>query len=198
MLKFDPETHIYTYNDVVVPSVTQVLKEAGIVDYDGIDPDVMERARIRGQDVHELCQWDDEGTLDENGADDEYRGYLEAWRKFKKETGFVCEKIEYPVYNSIYAYAGTLDRLGSIGEELWLLDIKTGQMQAWTALQTMAYLMALEYDAVVKKSNLGRKRGGVELRKDGTYRFEKFTQYKDRDVFLSALAVANWKRNNGK
>ena len=40
-------------------------------------------------------------------------------------------------------------------------------------------------------------RYAVELKGDGTYRLTSFADRKDWPVFLSALAIVNWKKNKG-
>ncbi|MCK9433216.1 MAG: hypothetical protein M0R00_09695 [Candidatus Omnitrophica bacterium] len=177
----------HVYHDAggqVVPGVTGILKGAGLIDDRFFD----EYSRDRGSLVHQACAMYDRDDLDMDTLDPVLAPYVSGWIKFRKESGFVPALIESIVFNEQYFYAGTLDRTGNMNGQEYILDIKSGAAQPWTAAQLAAYSACLW-------SN-GRKRGAVELRDDGTY---KLTEYKDRNdlqIFLSALAIVNWKRNN--
>src|SRR5690606_18835965 len=100
-----------------------------------------------GQHVHAACHYDDEGDLDEATVHPDVRPYLEGWRLFRREMGFVPLLLETRVYHPIYRYAGTLDRFGLLEHQSGvyvLVDIKTGDPEAAAAaLQTAAYVEAL-------------------------------------------------------
>lgn len=185
--------HIYRADGVIVPSVTQVLSDVGIIDYSMIPAEDRERYLQRGKDVHVATHYDDEGDLDEAAFDENLRGYLEAWRKFRAETGFVPALIEYRGFHSIYRYAGTLDRTGSWkGQAKILLDLKSGDLPWWTTTQLAAY-------AAFFDSPGSFRRVGVELHDDGTYRVQEFRCkdfLADFQVFQAALAIFNEKRRH--
>ncbi len=186
LLTFDEESHTYRINGVVVPSVTQVLDGAGFIDKQWFT----DEARQRGTYVAQATQFDDEGTLDFEALDDGLRGYVEAWRKFKREAGFTkILFIEQRVCDPELAYAGTLDRLLRWGHPSypWVLDIKTGAKAAWHCLQTAAYAGCLPGVAS------GYRRGSVILKEDGTYKFIKHSDWNDWRVFQAALSIYHWK-----
>ena len=64
-LRFDPDSHLYRVDGIIVPSVTQVLEDVGIVDYSRLPGSTREMALRRGSAVHAACHYDDEGDLDE-------------------------------------------------------------------------------------------------------------------------------------
>lgn len=180
---FNSERHEYrTPSGVLVPNVTSILKGAGLID----DTWFTDYARTRGQAVHLATALYDRGELDETSVDGRITGYLDAWVRFKSDSGFQPHLIEEPVGNENPMYAGTLDRAGTIGEASAILDIKTGHMPAWAALQTAAYQRCKPHY---------RQRFGVELRENGTYRMTPFTDRNDWNVFAGALALVNWKHN---
>jgi hypothetical protein len=164
-LQFDAETHSYTWRGKQVPSVTQVLKDTGLID----DQWYTERSRQIGQAVHLATEYDDLRKLREETVSVLIRPYLDAWRKFRAETGFtpLPDGIERRIYNQSAQYAGTLDRRGTLGAGEILLDIKTGQPQPWHAWQLAAYAMA---DIEPRRY----RRARVQLRSDGTYRYTEF------------------------
>lgn len=190
-LTFDEESHTYRINGVVVPSVTQVLYGAGFIDKQWFT----EEARQRGGYVSQATQFEDEGTLDWDALDEGLRGYVEAWRKFRREAGITeILSVERQVCNPELAYAGTLDRLVRWGRPTcsWVLDIKTGAKQAWHSLQTAAYAGCLP------GAPSCHKRGSVILKEDGTYKFIKHSDWGDWRVFQAALSIYHWKSEKGK
>lgn len=188
-LVFDPIKHKYTYQGEVIPSVTQILKHAGIVDYSFIAPDVLAAAMERGSHVHLATQYLDEGDLDQDGLDPAIIGYLKAYERFKYDSGFVPDKIEEQIINLQYKYAGTIDRTGALnGKQNILLDIKTGSIPAWTGIQLAAYAAGLGGTW---------QRIGLQLNADGTYSCKDFHNPTEFNLFLSALAIYRWKQKNG-
>ena len=77
---FLAERHIYEYEGVVVPSVTQVLTLAGIHDVSHVPLHYLERAAGIGSAVHQACEYLDEGKLDLESVDSLIVGYVLAYR----------------------------------------------------------------------------------------------------------------------
>jgi hypothetical protein len=159
-VEFIAEGHIYT--DATVDgigrryeSVTSILKAEGLIDTRFYD----DWSRDRGSMIHLATHYDDMGELDEETLDPVIRPYLEAWRKFRKESGFVPEVIEVPMMSINYRYAGTPDRIGQLPGKI--------------------------------------TRAAVELHDDGGYRLIPFMDRQDFNIWLSVLAVHNFKKNNG-
>lgn len=181
-LLFDPEFHIYTVDDIVFPSVTRILQSAGLIDFTGIDPVVLQRAADFGTAVHLATCLDDQGDLDESTLDENLRGPLEAWRSFRGNIKF--EAIEQPLYSPIYMVAGTPDRI------VWntVIEIKTSSVvPAWAQLQTAAYAILADIPVA--------KRIVVHLKTNGSYSIIEHKNRKDREVFLCCLALFNWRQN---
>jgi hypothetical protein len=136
---YSEPTHQYFIDGVEVPSVTTILKSAGIID----DRFYTEAGRERGTAVHLACQLLDEDDLDFDSVAEEISGYLKAYQAFKKDSGFKPLKIEEGVYNRVYQYAGRYDRLGEIDGKIVLMDIKTGAIPKWVELQLLGYETAI-------------------------------------------------------
>lgn len=191
-LTFDAKTHTYRLDGVVVPSVTQVLSEAGLLDAQWYT----DQHSLRGRIVHVITALDDRNALDESQVGDEYLGYLVAWRAFRTSVPWTILDIEQAVYHAAYRFAGRYDRRMCIHEDgpyAMLVEIKTGQPEQWHRLQTAAYLRC----SLTVRSPVV-ERYVVYLRNNGTYKVCKHDDASDWDVFLAALALANWKRNEGK
>jgi hypothetical protein len=182
-LKFDEATHRYYLGNVTLPSVTTVLAAAGLLDY-GFLGDRREQYLERGRAVHLATQQYDDHIPTEESNNAEILGYLEAWRAFRRDYGFVPHLIEHRVFNRQYAYAGTLDRVGSIrgGAEI-IVDIKSGVAPAAVRYQLAAYAGCLPHPR-------SRRRQCVELHQDGAYKvipFETSDYQRDLNEFLEAL-----------
>jgi len=190
LLEYDNATHTYKVDGVVYPSVTQVLREAGLID----DTWFTEEGAERGKEVALITELYDKGELDEallTKTRPQYMGYLEAWKKFLRERVFVVVTIEERLYEHAYCYAGTSDRRVSLidGTGRTLVEIKTGAKAWWHRYQTAAYMAV--------RGALNRM--AVYLKPDGKYTCDPHDDYPhDIDVFRAALCIANEKRAYGK
>lgn len=175
--------------------VTEILRRAFGNEYASIPADVLAFAAARGTAVHVACEYDDDGDLDESSLDPAVVPYLQAWRRFRADTGATVEGIEVSVESKRRQYVGTLDRLLWINGKFCLADIKTtASISPLVALQTAGYQIAWE------EANPGDKIGircCVQLREDGTYRVEWYKERTDKSVFLAAVTVAQWRRKWG-
>jgi len=191
-LVFEPVGHTYTLQPegTELVSVTTVLKETRLVDYSMIPQDVLLNAARRGTAVHEALALLDEEALDEETVGDEIRGYIQAYLRFKRESGFVPALIEHRDWNRTYRYAGTLDRTGTIGDDLVVLDFKTGMVLPGHRLQLAAYAAFLDGPRRFRRMAL-------QLNGDGSYRVHEFAQrdyQRELGIFLAALACVTWQR----
>lgn len=107
-VEFWPDTHIYSANGKILPSVTGILCAEGFVD----DEWFTEWARDKGSHVHTAINYDLTNELDEDSLDDEIRPYLAAFRKFMADSGLRVERSEVPGVNTTHLYCGTPDIVG--------------------------------------------------------------------------------------
>jgi hypothetical protein len=184
-LHFDNQTHTYSVNGDVLPSVTQVLKHAGLVSYAQIPQGVLAKASHRGRWVHAKCQAIDDG-LDLPGMPEGYQPWVDAYLRFRRETGFILELNEFRSYHRKLLYAGTMDRtciLPLMGQSRWLIDFKTGIYLDGHRYQLAAYAALLREPRLYKRAIL-------QLCGDGSYKLHPHNRGDfDRDfgVFRSAL-----------
>lgn len=177
---FDPITHTFKINGVAVPSVTQALKGVGIID----DRFYTDEARERGIAVHAACHYLDEECLEWSTVAPEIVPYVEAYQRFKEESDFVPAMIEEPVFNEQYFYGGILDRTGLLNGQAVLLDLKSGDPEPWVSLQLGGY------SACLAKHH---KRFSLQLKDNGKYKLQEYIDPSDIKIFLSCVAIANWK-----
>jgi hypothetical protein len=189
MLKFEEEGHVYTYNDEVVPSVTQVM--APISNLDGIPEHHLENARQRGTAVHRATELYDFGELGE--IDMELEPYLEAWKQFLHCYNPEIIAIERKLFSEKRKYAGTIDRVLKIKRKRTLVDIKaTADNVATVGPQTAAYQRLWE-------ENYGeqiQERWSVRLLRDGTFDLQKQKTRSDLATFDHCHAIWKWRTHH--
>ncbi len=182
---YDALTHTYYKDKVKVPSVTQILSEAGLIDTRWFN----DEARDRGTAVAAFTSLDDEGDLDEeNELVEPYWGYIVAWRNFRKDISdrMAIIENEKPYYHTSYRYAGTLDRVVVFDGKISVLDIKTGGIYPSYGPQTAGY-------AEFIRAGETPGRMCVILQKDARYKMKIHEDWNDWNIFASALALWHFK-----
>jgi hypothetical protein len=201
-LTFDADAHVYRFNGAVIPNVTRVLEEEGLVSFAGVPDATLRDSQWRGSAVHHACLLDDEGDLDESTVEPEHRGYLEAWRKCKANLRPKILAAEVRLYSGSYRYAGTPDRVVILPDrqrrpQVW--DLKTGTLQRAARLQTSAYAHLLA-GRMIGGETLGAHgydRFAVRLTKEGHYIMQEHPLRDlsdDFGTFYAALRVSWWKK----
>lgn len=176
-LKFDEAKHEYTVGDKRLHSVTEICRFAFPDAYGDIPAKMKDYYFSRGHGVHKLAEDVENGIDGQFTYDPEVEKYRASHARFLKETGFraLPGGIEMRVKNLEMGYAGTLDRIGTVGDRIWLLDLKTSSVKdAPTALQLALYLLCLpghKFNSV--------ERYGVAIKNNGTYAMSK--KYPDSD-----------------
>lgn len=181
-LEFDPTRHSYRLDGRELPSVTTILRHVGLINADWFT----EESRLIGEIAHQCVEYQIAGVLDESSVDHRIEGYLAAWLDFRAKTRIEIELSEHQTHYR-GQFAGTLDIFGTLRRRKTVIDIKTGQSAKWHALQTAAYAACVG----------AAFRGCLYLHHDGSFAFEQHADPNDFGVFMSALALFNWKRNCG-
>ena len=187
--KFLPEPHDYLFEEQRYWSPSSVFLDIGYVDMTHYKPE----HRHRGSYVHRTTHLIDEGdpdiwkTLYAEGS--EYLGFVEAYCEFKEVWKFKPRMREEPIYHPQYHYGVTPDGEGIIlGGDEAIVELKTGTMLWWTAIQTAAQEMAIHsWDKDPSKT---RRRFGVELKKTGKFRVKEFDDDGDNYTWQANLHTA--------
>jgi UDP-glucose 4-epimerase len=118
--RFEQESHTYWIGKKEVPSVTTVLEP--MQQLDGIPLDVLEAARKRGHLVHHACALMLQKNLEWSQVPADIVGYLEAARKFIKESSVRVIAVERQMFDPDLKVAGTVDFLGILGRDTGVFD----------------------------------------------------------------------------
>lgn len=193
LLVRDEATHTYYLNGERVPSVTQIL--APFKDFSGVPPDVLKRKQEIGTATHFACELDATGELDEESVHPSIAGYLEGFRKWRRDTGAKIKETESYVHHPRLRYAGQLDLIAELQRQDWLADIKTAaEHSAVWRLQTAGYLSCRPDAARLKRATL-------LLKPDGTYRWHPYDRPEhagDTAAWTAQVLVHHWKEANLK
>lgn len=191
-IEFEPVAHVYHMDGVRVPSVTQVLQL--LEDFSGIPPHILEAARVFGSHVHDAVALDIRGRLDWRTLDVALVPYVEAWRRFKADSGFVILASEAVVGHRLHRFAGKLDLRGILNKHRALIDIKSGQLPRTVGPQTAAYDVAGADTHGIKS----QRRYCLQLNPSLPcgYKLHPLTNQSDWSMFLSALNCWRFKYAN--
>ena len=122
---------------------------------------------------------------------DEYRGYVEAFKRFMSEADCIpdIEKCEVPLFSEIWRYGGTPDLPCSLNGKDALIDVKSGAESPVTGIQLAAYSQLFIPRAPW--------RYGLYLKADGKYKLVQYTDRNDIKIFNAALSLYHWRQNEG-
>lgn len=119
MIEFVESTHTYLLDGVILPSVSTILKATVFKDkYKEVPPLVLERAAQFGKNVHKAIETNFDIFLTEQES-----VVFNRYKRLIKKHDITPMEHEQIVYTK--DYAGTLDMIGKVGNDLCLLDIKT-------------------------------------------------------------------------
>lgn len=176
LFTFDEELHEGRFNGIRVKSVTTILQEEGLIDTTWFT----EYGRLKGSHTHKAILLDSENDLDEATVDEAIRGRLEAFRKFKRETGFKIIESEVRYFNPIYRFTGKPDVLGLLYGKTAVIDYKPWTLQWWTRYQLAGYEWFYDFPV---------KRYALRLGDNGQYRLAPYEDRTDKHSFLAILTT---------
>lgn len=196
---FDESIHAYyTVDGLRVPSLTQVLKFAGLTNYGMIDDEVLANAARRGSEVHSLADsYNREGLdgIDPAWITPETRPYFSAYLKFIDETGFIPDPAwsERPMIATVHnlLVGVTPDIFGRLGRDKALFEIKCASavQDSWS-IQT-----AIQEMAIFKSNHVGRvRRFALQLFNDGRYKMHPHTEHQEDEADGIAALRLTWRR----
>jgi hypothetical protein len=178
MITLDPESHVYRNEEgrEIRPSATGLLKFAGHID----DTHYTEYGRDRGRLVHLVARLHNEGDLDESTVDPVLVPYYRAYLKWLIDQRVTVIRSEFIAYNPTLGIVCTPDLEAVIDshQTKTLVELKSGKMMPWTALQLAFQRLAV---------NEYRNRIGLELRANGTYKMQWYGDRSDEGVILEDL-----------
>jgi len=188
-LTLEPEHHVYTVENRVVPGVTSILQ-----DNFGVKPYWSEWHAQKGRMVHQAIALLVKDELDWASLDSRIVGRIRAFERFIRETGWIVLQSEVSLFSSRYQFAGTLDLvvIDSAADHI-LIDIKPPSAEPIVDLQLALYALLLEEEGTYKI-----KRAACVCLKDNGYYSMKWVENlkHSKRVGLACLTVSNWQQQN--
>lgn len=119
-IEFVKEAHVYLIDGIIVPSVTEILRETLFPDlYENIPQYILEKASKRGKKIHKAIEKENDTDL----SFSENLAYKE-WLFLKNKYEIQCYKNEVLVhYKNLYC--GRIDLIAKIEDTFIICDIKT-------------------------------------------------------------------------
>ena len=155
-----------------------------------------------GSDVHGLCEQIAKGEHVCRVHPD-LQAFVNQYRQFivDFEPGYL--EIEATAWSETYGYAGTLDFIATVGNEVVITDIKTGKSGAWpeVALQLSAYANA---DYLINAAGERRPLPQIDAAAVLTVRPDGYQLIPIRlgddvfDTFKALIEVSKWEHDVGK
>ena len=192
-ITFKEDTHQYfDESEVEVPGITTILKSAALIDYRAPGNELFsEDFMLRGKAVHKAIELYNKKTLDENTIDEVVKPYFEAYKKFKKDTGYKSKQSEVLAWHPQRRYATMVDDIGFMGQDPVLLEFKTGAYQPWHRLQVVAGRACLGDEFKTNKDFV------LQLNDNATYTLHKVPyEVTEEMLFFSLVNLYYWKKNN--
>lgn len=189
---FDEEKHRYTtQGGVVLPSVTRILHPVTLSFYEGVDPETLRLKAELGHAVHSCIEYLIDDDLDETSIDLSWQPYIDAWKYWRSvyQPKFLHTELRL----GCELFCGTVDCICEINGEIFVIDWKTtDKLLKTVGPQTAAYeLLARDFDK--RKSMLNR--AALQLKPNGQFVFERFTDINDYSIFEYLLIVNQWIHN---
>jgi len=196
-LNIERDTGAYRSNGQRLVSVTEALSIAGLVDFSGINQEILDTASERGRLVHawtaayDLVSTDSvKEAIFDSAPTEVMTPYIDAFMQFRRDCDYIPMLVEHSMASSRWGVAGTLDRYCRINGMLCVVDLKTGAaVQDWVGLQLAGYEILLK-DTQHIDDHI--KRYSLRLGGDGKYNLKEWRSYTDRHDFLAAARVARW------
>lgn len=195
-ITFDEKNHEYKVDGAITPSVTQILDSNGFSDFGRVDAEILRKSSLFGKAVHKTIELFCKGKLDEDSLDPELKPYLKSWRNFCKDFKYKCIETEVRGFNEKYRFCYTFDQKGTFQVDKIispvLIDIKTGQPKASDKVQVNGgYTIAVD-----RHITTGLLYINPDFKPSG-YKIQfSLTNGRDQAIFLSALTIYNYKKEN--
>lgn len=167
------------------PRVSEILKAVGLgPDFSMVPDDVLAIASARGRAVHEAIELEVYGP-GSAVVELEYQPYLDAYRRFVKDSGFEAKMAEIEIVNDVWGYRGHPDSIGFLGAHRVLIDWKSG-MATRVGYQLAAYKHGFEHQHPSEPIHSAL---AVQLRRDSSYRVTEIDLGESMPVWLAAVMV---------
>lgn len=194
-LTYNADKHEYSLDGVIIPGYSRVVKDLGLVDYSKCNQENLDYKQAVGTAVHKAIFLHNTDELDMDSLAEPVTGYFKSWLLFVDmyKAKVLTEFSESPICSFKWRYGVTPDIV--IENKAGLIDLElkcVSQIQPTTALQTAAQKIALEETYNLKIT----QRWALQLIPDCMPKLSVYEKISDATVWLSALNLWRWKKEN--
>ena len=189
-VEFEDVNHVYRKNNVILPSVTSIMKILSDDIYSTIDPEILANAANRGTSIHQAIEFYDKFNF--TATEENEKPYFNAYLDYREEHNVIPIANEIKLYHKQLLYAGTLDAIAIVDGKVTLVDYKTTSVlhTNLVSVQLAGYLMALEsWGLTVEQVAV------LQIKKDGTYVYKLVDV--DKLTFKACLQIQDYKNRKG-
>ena len=198
---FDVETHTYSQGGVIVPrSVTGLLKKYGLTpDYSDVPRHVLDLAAQRGRALAQAREMIVQGIeLDPESIDERIMGYVEAFKKFWRDSGATLIETEVPRVSPL-GFGFRADLFCWLNGKRTVIDDKaTFKLPKSVGPQTAGYKIG--WNSIFVNEPV-ENRMALWLKKSGDYKAPILDDPDDEVAFMDCLEadikIENWKLKYG-
>lgn len=186
-LLFYDADHTYQLDGVTLPSVSEVTRFISKEIYGNINQYTLDNACARGTNVHKSTEVLDK--FSEIECDEEIVPYVQAYVQFRRDYKISKDniiEIESAYGDMELGYAGTIDRIYKVDDEIWLVDLKSSsapQKRLWETCLN-GYKILWEKQHPTEKIT---RMFDLQLKNDGTYKVLDVET--NTDAFLACLTL---------
>lgn len=194
-LNFDEKNHLYSLDNINIPSFSKIVSDLGLVDLSMIKPEDLEYKRQVGTAVHKAIFLHNLGNLDMDSLDENVTPYFNSWLKFIElyHPKILTQYSEKPICSIKWKYGVTPDIVAELKPGLTIIELKTTiQMSPVIALQTEAQAIAIleTYKLKIKQ------RWGLQLIPNALPKLEVYEDMSDFTIWISTVNFWNWQKKN--
>ncbi len=190
-LELDLIDHVYRFDGVIVPGMSEITTALGIVDRSYFT----EYGRERGSAVHQALEYHMTGGVDWSSVEERIKGYVEsailflADAKVKPGPG---THVERPLFHPLLRCAGTPDLVCEAFGEPCVPDWKSGGIGPAAGLVTAGYESMARIAYPLPGKGAVRRRMAVQLHENGTLATKRdLNDGFDYAYFQSAVTLYN-------
>lgn len=197
--RFEPSSHSYWKGTTRFPSVTELVRAAGL------SPSNEFASPWKGTAIHQATA---DYDLDVTGIiDPDFDWYIDSWSAACKSIGVAkWLAVEKPMLCEIGGFGWTADRITVLKSgKPAILELKTGPHEPWHRIQVAGYRYGFQFASEFESSEFMRGqvegylvylRSGLfpEIIKQGRVRAEAVN---DLAMFHNALGCASWRIRHG-
>lgn len=183
-LEFIESSHTYLYNGVIIPSVTQIMRQVSMDHYQGISEEKLKIAAERGTKVHKGVELFEQGVIT---IDPQIAPYVTEYRVAKFTNKIKPTMQEVALTNGLFA--GTIDMVADMNGQQVLIDLKaTSKFN-----KELAEIQLAGYVELLEANGIGVNGCYILHLKENSHRLHKVTPNFEKweELKCQAMKLAN-------